>query len=105
MSLGTDAGVSRRVIATAGPGDDRYWTWLWRCRDRDLVVLHNGFPLNFNGAVETGTLESIQQTRAIMLLGAAQAVGCREPGLHPLARELQQALAGAIASSSGEDER
>jgi S-adenosylhomocysteine hydrolase len=101
MRLGTEPGVSQQVIATAGPGDDRYWTWLWRTRDRDLVVLHNGFPLNFDGAVETGTPESIQQTRAIMLLGAAQAAQSHEPGLLPLDPGRQQALARLAAELLG----
>jgi S-adenosylhomocysteine hydrolase len=99
MTIAARPGVRAQVIANAGPGDDRYLTWLWRVGERSVVVLSNGFPLNFNGAVETGMRDSIQKTRALMLLGAAQAAQTTTPGLHALSREMQEKLR-ALAGDS-----
>ena len=65
--------------------------------------MKNGFPLNFNGDYETGTAADIEQTRALMLLAAAQAVGglpssppTAKAGLVPLSLAAQRDFARAF---------
>jgi hypothetical protein len=61
--------------------------------NKDIVVLRNGFPVNFNGDYETGSHEDIQYTRASMMLAAAQALRATVPQLQPLELGPQQKLA------------
>lgn len=104
LSVNRDADVETVPLLTAGRGDRRFVTRVWRFGNddgaKDIVVLKNGFPLNFNGDYETGTPEDIEQTRAIMLMGAAQAVDglIGEPtklaaGITPLSLGAQRAFA------------
>lgn len=115
LSVNRDRDVETVPLLTAGRGDRRFVTRVWRFGDgdgdksgdkngaKDIVVLKNGFPLNFNGDYETGTPEDIEQTRAIMLMGAAQAVNgvkdedaSRAPGIQPLSLDAQRAFAVAF---------
>jgi S-adenosylhomocysteine hydrolase len=75
LSVNRDADIESVPLLTAGRGDRRFVTRVWRLADKDIVVLKNGFPLNFNGDYETGTAADIEQTRALMFMAAAQAVG------------------------------
>ena len=85
LSINRNPDVLVVPLLAEGPGDRRFTTRVWRFPDKDIVVLRNGFPVNFNGALETGSFESIQATRAMMLLGAAQALrDPAEPKLRPL---------------------
>lgn len=93
LSRNRDPNIEVVPVMAAGPGDTRFVTRVWRDKDHDVVVLRNGFPVNFNGAVETGTAESIQQTRAIMFLGAAQALTQTTAGVEPLSVAKQQEFA------------
>ncbi len=83
-------------LLSAGRGDRRYITRVWRFEDRDVVVLRNGFPINFNGDFETGTNEAIAPTRAAMLLGAAQALRESKAGIHEADIEPQRKVARAL---------
>jgi S-adenosylhomocysteine hydrolase len=100
MSHNRDPDVETIPLVTAGPGDKRFVTRVWRTEDKDVVMLKNGFPLNFNGKVETGSAESIQQTRAIMMLAEIQAL-MTDPGdvkVHPLDRRIQRAFAEKVGA-------
>lgn len=107
LSVNRDRDVETVPLLTAGRGDRRFVTRVWRFGDdegaRDIVVLKNGFPLNFNGDYETGSAEDIEQTRAIMLMGAAQAVGGLKGheagaavGVQPLSLDAQRRFAVAF---------
>jgi len=74
LSVNRDADIESVPLLTAGRGDRRFVTRVWRLADKDVVVLKNGFPLNFNGDYETGTAADIELTRALMFMAAAQAV-------------------------------
>lgn len=93
LSVNRDRDVETIPLLAAGRGDKRFITRVWRFRDRDVVVLRNGFPLNFSGDYETGTNEDIQQTRALMLLAAAQAMKSSATALEPLSVDTQRAFA------------
>jgi len=79
-----DPRVQTKTLVVEGDGGGRFATRVWRLRDKDVVLLNNGFPMNFDGRVETGTNASIAPTRALMLAGAAQALSERTAGLHAL---------------------
>lgn len=106
LSVNRDRDVETVPLLAAGRGDKRFLTRVWRFPQRDVVVLRNGFPLNFRGDYETGTNEDIQQTRALMFLAAAQAAGHLRAGdvsttgdargLVPLSLEAQRAFAGRV---------
>lgn len=100
MRLGASRAVRTMILAHEGPGDDRFLTRLWRFKDKDLIVLHNGFPINFSGGPNPTPPKSIQLTRAIMLLGAAQAIQTDAPGIHGLDLAQQDALAAAIDAAN-----
>jgi S-adenosylhomocysteine hydrolase len=105
LSINRDKDVETVPLLAAGRGDKRFITRVWRFPEKDVVVLRNGFPLNFRGDYETGTNEDIQQTRALMLLAAAQAIGganananakkpkANDTSLVPLALDVQRAFA------------
>lgn len=84
LSPQRDPRVLTKTLVIEGDGGGRFATRVWRLRDKDVVLLNNGFPMNFDGRVETGTNASIAPTRALMLTGAAQALSERTPGLHAL---------------------
>ena len=46
--------------------------------------MNGGFPVNFDGGVDTIPPEKIQLTRSLLFLGALQASQTREAGLHCL---------------------
>jgi S-adenosylhomocysteine hydrolase len=93
LSPNRDRDVECVPLLAEGPGDRRFITRVWRLPDKDVVVLRNGFPVNFAGALENGSYESIQQTQAILLLGCAQALTTDAAGLVPLAPELEKRFA------------
>lgn len=93
LSPNQERDVENVPLLSGGRGDTRHVTRVWRSGDRDVVLLQNGLPLNFDGDFETGTAASIDQTRALMYLGVAQALGALAPGLHPLSPDLQRRLA------------
>ncbi len=76
--------VRAQTLCIEGEGGGRFATQVWGFADKDILLLHNGFPMNFDGRIETGTAASIAPTRALMFRGAAQAVALRTPGLHAL---------------------
>jgi S-adenosylhomocysteine hydrolase len=80
----SDPAVQKKTLVVEGAGGGRFQTMVWRLKDKDVLLLHNGFPMNFDGRIETGTAASIAPTRALMLRGACQALGERVPGLHAL---------------------
>jgi len=80
----SDPAVQKKTLVVEGAGGGRFQTMVWRLTDKDVLLLHNGFPMNFDGRIETGTAASIAPTRALMLRGACQALGERVPGLHAL---------------------
>ena len=84
LSPTRDPLVQVKTLVVEGEGGGRFATTVWRLADKDIVLLHQGFPMNFDGRVETGTNASIAPTRALMLAGAAQALGERQPGIHAL---------------------
>ena len=103
LSVNRDKDIESVPLLTSGRGDQRFVTRVWRLHDKDIVVLKNGFPLNFNGDYETGTAADIEQTRALMLLAAAQAVGglpssppTAKAGLVPLSLAAQRDFARAF---------
>ncbi len=100
MSQNRDPDVETIPLVTAGPGDKRFVTRVWRSKAKDVVMLKNGFPLNFNGKVETGSADSIQQTRAIMMLAEIQALMTDgdDVEIHPLDRRIQRAFAEKVGA-------
>jgi adenosylhomocysteinase len=91
-----DPNVEVVPLLASGRGDRRFITRVWRYEDKDVVLLRNGFPINFYGGFETGSDEEIAPTRAGMLLGAAQALRETKPGLHAADLEPQQKVAQAL---------
>lgn len=59
---------------------------------RKIRVLARGYPLNFDGGPETIPPDEIQLTRALMLIGAAQAARTTTAGVNRLDVPLQQEL-------------
>lgn len=94
LTTNRDVATETVPLLSAGRGDRRFITRVWRFADKDLVVLRNGFPLNFRGDYETGSNEDIQQTRALMLLAASQAMQeGSAASLVPLSLETQRKFA------------
>lgn len=56
---------------------------------RAITVLAQGYPLNFDGSVNTTDPDKIQMTRALLFLGLLQATSARSPGIRPLELEGQ----------------
>jgi hypothetical protein len=54
---------------------------------KNLIVLNDGRPINFDGRLDNIEPEYIQLTRALMLLGALQAVATDDPGVTSLDRK------------------
>ncbi|MGY1695404.1 hypothetical protein ACI780_10865 [Geodermatophilus sp. SYSU D00814] len=52
--------------------------------DRTVTLLNSGFPVNFDGRVNTVPPRYMQATRIAMIGAAVQAVSSGEPGLQPL---------------------
>jgi adenosylhomocysteinase len=96
LSPNHDQKVEVVPLLAQGRGDKRFITRVWRFEDRDVVVLKNGFPLNFTGGFETGSFDDIAPTRAAMLLAAAQALKETAPGLKPANVEAQRKVAQAL---------
>ncbi|MBK7865494.1 MAG: hypothetical protein IPJ65_44225 [Archangiaceae bacterium] len=96
LTANHDQRVEVVPLLAAGRGDRRFTTRVWRFQDRDVVMLRNGFPINFDGDFETGTNDDIAPTRAAMMLGAAQALREKRPGLWDAAVEPQRQVAQAI---------
>ncbi len=84
MSPWSSPNVVTQTLCIEGEGGGRFATQVWRLPDKDVLLRHNGFPMNFNGHIETGTASSIAPTRALMLRGTAQALTLSEPGIHGL---------------------
>ena len=59
---------------------------------RCFHLLNGGFPVNFNGGVDTIAPEKIQLTRSLLYLGAVQASRTGKPGLHDLDQDHQELL-------------
>lgn len=56
---------------------------------RRVKLLASGFPINFDRGPEDVPAEHIQLTRALMLIGALQAVGTKAAGFHALEAKRQ----------------
>jgi S-adenosylhomocysteine hydrolase len=67
---------------------------LFRVENRQgrFFLVNGGFPVNFDGGVDTIAPAKIQLTRALLYVGAWQASLTREPGLHDLDGSVQQRL-------------
>ena len=59
---------------------------------KKVKLLARGFPLNFDGGPENIPPDEIQLTRALMLIGAAQATRARVSGVQVLDNALQARL-------------
>jgi S-adenosylhomocysteine hydrolase len=53
-----------------------------------LLLLNGGFPINFQGQMDSVPLDKFTLVRTLMLLGAAQAVTEKRVGLLPLSRDI-----------------
>ncbi len=60
--------------------------------DRAFYLVNGGFPVNFEGGVDSIAPHKIQLTRSLLYLGAWQASRVAAPGLHDLDDDHQQLL-------------
>lgn len=96
LSVNRSSHITSVPLLAEGPGDTRFTTRVWRLPEKDIIVLRNGFPVNFNGRLETSTFESIELTRALMLMGSAQALAGHEPARVALSLRWQNELVEAL---------